>query len=120
MDSRLSLLETSFAELATDVKKALSGVRQPAIKKTEPTARASFGHPCPPPGLVAAGDNYGGADFEVVSAARNAGIPEAQIQEMVRLAMKGKPNLNDLPRPRTAPRPSNGLSDSEDEANEQG
>ena len=120
LDSRLSLLETSFAELATDVKKALSGVRQPAIKKAEPTARASFGQPCPPPGLVAAGDNYGGADFEVVSAARNAGIPEAQIQEMVRLAMKGKPNLNDLPRPRAAPKPSNGLSDSEDEVNEQG
>lgn len=119
LDSRLSLLETSFAELATDVKKALTASRPPALRRSEPAPRTSFGQQCPPPGLgpnTDADSELQGANFEVVSAARNAGIPEEQIKEMVRLATKGKTRLDDLPRPKTAPKASNPLSDSEEEA----
>ena len=119
LDSRLSLLETSFAELATDVEKALTASRPPALRRSEPAPKPSFGQQCPPPGLgpnTDADSELQGANFEVVSAARNAGIPEEQIKEMVRLAMKGKTRLDDLPRPKAAPKASNPLSDSEEEA----
>lgn len=115
LDTRLTALETAFADLAADVKQAVGGgtskQRQPALRSTD-TARASFSGPCPP------GLGVDGADYEVVAAARNAGIPESQIQEMVRLATKGKARMQDLPRPKAKAASShkNALSDSEDDA----
>ena len=116
LDSRLTALETAFADLASDVKKAVGGEghqRPPALRAPAPS-RATLSGSCPP------GLGIEGADTEVVTAARNAGIPESQIQEMVRLAVKGKARMQDLPRPkpRAASARKNVLSDSDDEPEE--
>jgi hypothetical protein len=62
---------------------------------------------------------FGNLDPEVVQSAKMAGIPEEQIAEMSRLALRGRPQLGDLPRKKTALKPkTNVLSESEDDAPE--
>ena len=121
VDTRLQQLEASLTELTSSLKHLI-----PAPPIIEATSKATP-VPCPPglekpkraeksnpPPTVAA---TRGLAPDVLQSARAAGIPEAQLQEMARLAGRGRPAMEDLPavRPRSSG-PRNPLSESEEEA----
>ena len=128
VEDRLSILEATLQEVASGLKqlteaKRPSALKQPAVTFSgPPTVVDPTSGPCGfPPGLTRPPVvGVGALDADVVQSARAAGVPEDQIAEMARLAMRGKTKLQDLPAPRSRARSSqNPLSESEDEEVEQ-
>ena len=127
VEQRIGLLERSMADIAENLKLLAPPERPPALRRTTPKA-ASAASTAPAacgatpkvsfqPGLHASRPE--GIDLDVVRSAREAGIPESQINQMMNLAAKGKPRLQDLPVP---PRKTtvSVLSESEEEEDEDG
>ena len=113
LEERLSSLEQSVQSVVQSLQQLTveKGPRQAA----RPTASAAA---CaPPPGLGQRPAGGGAVDLGVVQAAREAGVPEEQIQEMAALAMQGRTSMADVPRvpPREQRRRKNILSESEDD-----
>ena len=116
----LEVLETS-----TDLEAAIASLAEnfqqlaPAPKPCRPTAKAVG----TPPGLPQQAHpkaSLRGLDAEVVQAARQSGVPEDHLQEMARLAGRGRPAMDDMPQTRgRAVGSKNSLSESEDDAAEE-
>lgn len=88
LDSRLNQLETAISSLAQNFQKILP---EAELFKGNPKAP-----PTCPPGLAATPNppsQLRGLDAEVIQSARQAGVPEAQLEEMARLAGRGRPAL---------------------------
>ena len=106
LEDRLKTLEQSVHTIAVSLQQltgAAGGTAAPLPPKT------SAG--CPPPGLTTqaipvasppglftkAKPGVISGDSDIVSSARLAGVPEHQIQEMLKLATKGRMRMGDLP-----------------------
>ena len=125
LEDRLKTLEQSVHTIAVSLQQltgAAGGTAAPLPPKT------SAG--CPPPGLTThavpvasppglftkAKPGVVSGDSDIVSSARLAGVPEHQIQEMLKLATKGRMRMGDLPQDkRPGQRGRNVLSETEDE-----
>ena len=127
VEQRIGQLEKSMADIAENLKLLAPPERPPALRRTT-TKAASAASTAPAacgatpkvsfqPGLHASRPE--GIDLDVVRSAREAGIPESQINQMMNLAAKGKPRLQDIPVP---PRKTtvSVLSESEEEEDEDG
>ncbi len=124
LDKRLEALEQSVQTIAQSVQKLTSS--------TPAEAPAPRGEACLlPPGLaflppknreiptVKPGQPRAtSGDYDMASSARQAGVPEHQIEEMLKLAMKGRARLPDFPASSKPPGRRNVLSESEDEEEE--
>ncbi len=114
IDGRLLNLEAAIASLAENFQQLA-----PAPKPCRPTAKAVG----TPPGLPQQAHpkaSLRGLDAEVVQAARQSGVPEDHLQEMARLAGRGRPAMDDMPQTRgRAVGSKNPLSESEDDAAEE-
>lgn len=121
VDQRLAELEKSVSAIAQNLKDLVGAKAGAVSAKAKPAAapKAQSCAPQAPPGLGAAESGYPGADPEVVRAARAAGVPEAQIAEMVRVVTRGRPKLADLPAKTKKAKVPNPLSESEDEVPEE-
>eukprot|EP00434_Breviolum_minutum_P010322 symbB.v1.2.009108.t1/scaffold573.1/size222803/17 len=121
LDRRLEALEQSVQSIAKSVQQLTSS--GPAAAPALSSAACA-----PPPGLVLPPKPRaesaqqtparGTQDYDMVASARQAGVPEQQIQEMLRLAMKGRARLPDFPASSKVPGRKNILSESEDEEEE--
>lgn len=120
VDARLQSLESSISEIAKTLQQlSLASV---GGQGTSSAAAASCGHPpgLPPPPKIAAPTSKSPSfaaphvDASVVQSARQAGVPEHQIQEMIKLAAKGRNKLQDFPMTSYQPK-KNALSETEDE-----
>lgn len=125
LDKRVSSVEKTLSEISASLAQIVEQKRSPVLPSPIlPATAAARDLPeaaCPPPpGLARMTDaKFGNLDPEVVQSAKMAGIPEEQIAEMSRLALRGRPQLGDLPRKKTALKPkTNVLSESEDDAPE--
>lgn len=122
LDRRLEALEQSVQSIAKSVQQLTSS--GPAAAPALSSAACA-----PPPGLVLPPKPRaepaqqtparGTQDYDMVASARQAGVPEQQIQEMLRLAMKGRARLPDFPASSKVPGRKNILSESEDEEEEE-
>ena len=122
LEVRLKTLEESVHSIATNLQQLLgssTGGVAAALPPKQPTACSPPGlarpvlTPAAPPGLSAAGS---AADNDIAASARLAGVPEHQIQEMMKLAMRGRTKLGDLPQTNTKhPRGRNVLSETDEE-----
>lgn len=120
--ARLQQLEQSVQSIAASLQELTRGAAAPA----------SSSQPCPPPpGLPdprhtsrkkTPEPNQNslppGANMNIVNSARQAGVPEKQIREMLELAMKGRSKLPDFPAAETRKHRKNVLSETEDEEEE--
>ena len=117
VEKRLGMLEKSMAEIAESLKvlappAATAAARPSALPASpKPASKSSKGLQSAP--LASRGEGF---DLEVVRSAREAGVPESQIVQMLEIAEKGKPQLSDVPPPR---KKVSILSDSEDEEDEE-
>lgn len=125
LDKRVSSVEKTLSEISASLAQIVEQKHSPVlptpILPATAAARTLPEAACPPPpGLARMTDaKFGNLDPEVVQSAKMAGIPEEQIAEMSRLALRGRPQLGDLPRKKTALKPkTNVLSESEDDAPE--
>ena len=123
IDSRLQQLEQSVQSIVTSIQQ----LTQDRGEGTEPTSTCP-----PPPGLPSpkpaprkptaeASRKSGipsGANMDIVNSARQAGVPEKQIQEMMTLAMKGRSRMPDFPAADPSKHHKNVLSETEDEEEE--
>ena len=125
LEDRLKTLEQSVHTIAVNLQQ-LTGTASSTAAPLP--ARAFTG--CPPPGLAAtaaplpappglftkAKPGVVGDDSDIVNSARLAGVLEHQIQEMLKLATKGRTKMGDLPQEkRGVQRGRNVLSETEDE-----
>ena len=112
VEQRLTSLEQSLQSVVQSLQR-LSGENP----RTVTNAKAAPAPCAPPPGLPRRPAGGGAVDLSVVQAARDAGVPEAQIQEMAALAMQGRSTMADVPKP--PPRERRGkkniLSESEED-----
>ena len=110
VEQLLTSLEQSLQSVVQSLQR-LSGENP----RTVTNAKAAPAPCAPPPGLPRR--PAGAVDLSVVQAARDAGVPEAQIQEMAALAMQGRSTMADVPKP--PPRERRGkkniLSESEED-----
>ena len=117
-DHRLHCLEKSIESIAEHLTKltvtpgATAAVPLPSRPCTQPTSAPakSTANQIPAGG--------GPIDSDVVHSARLAGVPEHQIQEMLKLALRGRSRLGDVPtqnKQSNARRSTNVLSESEEE-----
>ena len=117
VEQRLGKLERSLADLADSLKKVV-----PATSPAPTRPSALKPTPKPAAGKAKAGQSVPLAsrvesiDLEVLRSAREAGVPDSQISQMLDLASKGKPALSDVPPPR---KKVSVLSESEDEEEEE-
>ena len=125
VEDRLKTLEQSVQSIAASLQK-LTGQPGPSTAAPLPTTRAQPSCPpglsrpsqaAAPPGLqTRASPAAVNADDDIVGSARMAGVPEHQIQEMLKLATRGRTRLADLPQEKQKPqRGRNVLSETEDE-----
>ena len=116
IDGRLLNLEAAIASLA-DSFKQIAPSPQPCGPTTKSPAVKG------PPGLLQQARpkaSLRGLDAEVVQAARQSGVPEDHLQEMARLAGRGRPAMDDMPQTRgRGVGVRNPLSESEDDAAEE-
>ncbi len=125
LEDRLKPLEQLVHTIAVNLQQ-LTGTASSTAAPLP--ARASTG--CPPPGLAAtaaplpvppglftkAKPGVVGGDNDIANSARLAGVPEHQIQEMLKLATKGRTKMGDLPQEkRGVQRGRNVLSETADE-----
>ena len=124
LDKRLEALEQSVQTIAQSVQKLTS-----PIPAEVPITK---GEACPlppglaflppknrePPTLKPGQPRATSGDYDMVASARQAGVPEHQIEEMLKLAMKGRARLPDFPTSSKTPGRRNVLSESEDEEEE--
>ena len=117
MEKRLKLLEQSMAEISDHLKNLTpqsspSTTRPSALRATpKPASKDSRELQSAP-----LASRVEGFDLEVVRSAREAGVPESQIAQMMDLANKGRPRIGDVPPPR---KKVSVLSDSEAEEEEE-
>ncbi len=127
VEQRIGQLEKNMADIAENLKKLVPPARPSALRKATskaaPAAGISPAVACATPTVSFQSGPHAsrpeGIDLEVVRSAREAGIPESQINQMMNLAAKGKPRLQDIPVP---PRKATTsvLSESEEEEDEDG
>ena len=130
VEQRLNSLETTLQEVAAGLKSLTEHSRPPALKQPSvkfASAPIVVGEGAAelcglPPGLaMPSTGGVGMLDPEVVQSARAAGVPEDQIAEMARVAVRGRTKLQDLPAPRPKTKAAaNPLSESEEEDAEPG
>ena len=115
LDQRLQSLEQSVASIATSLKDLAGTPTRPAALR-KPTGAANPDPPCKPPGLERVAFAETEKEFDLVKAAREAGVPEEQVRQMAAIAAKGKPKLLDFPLARAKPKArADPLSESEEE-----
>ena len=126
-DHRLQCLEKSIESIAENLGRlnlpsgATAAVPLPSRPCQTSAAAAPTVQPVAPPTTTPAAQLSAGGghvDSDVVQSARLAGVPEHQIQEMLKLALRGRSRLGDVPiqtRQSRAKRSTNVLSESEEE-----
>ena len=116
LDQRLVSLEQSVASIATSLKE-LAGPSRPAALRKPSGASTSQAAPCNPPGLERVTFAEPEKEYDLLRAAREAGVPEEHIRQMAAIASKGKPKLPDFPLAARSKQPSqiDPLSESEEE-----
>ena len=129
LEDRLKILEQSVQAIAVSLQQ-LTGTSGGTAAVLPPKTTSG----CPPPGLAPqaapqvvpvssppglftkARPGVVSGDSDIASSARLAGVPEHQIQEMLKLATKGKTRMGDLPQDKQpGQRGRNVLSETEDE-----
>lgn len=110
LTKRVTALESSLSGIHGQLE-ALLRMQTQAKQSAAPAEGVSGARP---KAQSAPAPSFAGLDPAVTQAALAAGIPAAQLEEMFRLASKGRPNLPDLPKT-AAPKPRDPLSESEDE-----
>lgn len=96
LDQRLVSLEQSVASIATSLKE-LAGPSRPAALRKPSGASTTQAAPCNPPGLERVTFAEPEKEYDLLRAAREAGVPEEHIRQMAAIASKGKPKLPDFP-----------------------
>lgn len=123
VSARLQQLEQSVQSIASSLQQLTRGGTPlqagqetcpppPGLPSPKPAARKKTegSQPSLPPG----------ANMDIVNSARQAGVPEKQIREMLELAMKGRSKLPDFPAADGRKSRKNILSETEDEEEDAG
>ena len=116
MEQRLGNLEKSMAEIADSLKRLAPPSEAPATRPSALRSSPKYAAKSPKDQSTPLASRVEGMDLEVLRSAREAGVPDSQISQMLELASKGKPQLTDVPPPRKR---VSILSDSEDEDEEE-
>lgn len=125
-DHRLQVVEASLQSIAESLDALHRGrgsgaVAAPLPPRPCPTTSTPMPTPAAEPVTAPKSpltQTLKSADSDLVQSARMAGVPEEQIQEMLRLAVRGRARLGDIPASRKkTPKPTgvNVLSESEEE-----
>ena len=116
VEQRLGKLEKSMAEIADSLKRLAPPAEAPATRPSALRSSPKYAAKNPKDQSTPPASRVEGMDLEVLRSAREAGVPDSQISQMLELASKGKPQLTDVPPPR---KKVSILSDSEDEDEEE-
>ena len=116
VEQRLGKLEKSMAEIADSLKRLAPPAEAPAARPSALRSSPKYAAKSPKDQSTPLASRVEGMDLEVLRSAREAGVPDSQISQMLELASKGKPQLTDVPPHR---KKVSILSDSEDEDEEE-
>lgn len=116
VEQRLGKLERSMAEIADSLKRLAPPSEAPAARPSALRSSPKYSAKSPKDQSTPLASRVEGMDLEVLRSAREAGVPDSQISQMLELASKGKPQLTDVPPPR---KKVSILSDSEEEDEEE-
>ena len=89
-----------MAEIADSLKRLAPPAEAPAARPSALRSSPKYAAKSPKDQSTPLASRVEGMDLEVLRSAREAGVPDSQISQMLELASKGKPQLTDVPPPR--------------------